>query len=73
MEKVMMMMQGNVWASLSSRTSDRVKHGEWIRCMNTFRSCMKDHGSATIKRYVRKSSSMTLDEALCGSQLGLYI
>jgi hypothetical protein len=33
MEKVMMMMQGNVWASLSSRTSDRVKHGECISCM----------------------------------------
>jgi hypothetical protein len=41
--------------------------------MNTLKSCMKDHGSATIIRYVRKSSSVTLNEALCGSQPGLYI
>jgi hypothetical protein len=34
---------------------------------------MKDHGSATIRRYVRKSSSMTLNEALCGRQLGFYL
>jgi hypothetical protein len=39
-------------------------------CMNTFKSCMKDHGSATIRRYVRKSSSITLNEALCGRQPG---
>jgi hypothetical protein len=33
MEKVMMMMmmQGDDWASLSSSISDRVKHGEWIK------------------------------------------
>jgi hypothetical protein len=42
-------------------------------CMNTFKSCMKDHGPATIRRYVRKSSSMTLNEALCGRQPSLYI
>jgi hypothetical protein len=42
-------------------------------CMNTFKSCMKDHGSATIRRYVRKSSSMTLNEALCGRQPGFYL
>jgi hypothetical protein len=41
-------------------------------CMNTFKSCMKDHGSATIRRYVRKSSSLTLNEALCGRQPGFY-
>jgi hypothetical protein len=29
MEKVMMMMQGDDWASLSSSKSDRVKHEEW--------------------------------------------
>jgi hypothetical protein len=29
MEKVIMMMQGDDWASLSSNISDRVKHGEW--------------------------------------------
>jgi hypothetical protein len=32
--------------------------------MNTFTSCMKDHGFATMRRYVRKSSSITLNEAL---------
>jgi hypothetical protein len=37
-----------------------------------FKSCMKDHGSATIRRYVRKSSSMTLNEVLCGRQPGFY-
>jgi hypothetical protein len=31
MEKVMMTMQGDDWASLSSSISDRVKHGEWIK------------------------------------------
>jgi hypothetical protein len=31
MEKVMMMMQGDDWASLSSSISDRVKHAEWIK------------------------------------------
>jgi hypothetical protein len=29
---------------------------------------MKDHGYATKRRYVRKSSSMTLNEALFGRQ-----
>jgi hypothetical protein len=43
-------------------------------CMNTFKSCIKDHGSTTIRRYVRKSSSMTLNEALCGRKPGfIYI
>jgi hypothetical protein len=42
-------------------------------CMNTFKSCMKDHGSATIRRYVRKSSSMTLNEAQSGRQPGFYL
>ena len=31
-------------------------------------SRMKDHGFASIRRYVRKSSSMTLNEVLCGRQ-----
>jgi hypothetical protein len=32
MEKVMMMMmQGDDWASLSLSITDRVKHGEWIK------------------------------------------
>jgi hypothetical protein len=30
MEKVMMMMQGDDWASLSSSISALVKNGEWI-------------------------------------------
>jgi hypothetical protein len=42
-------------------------------CMNTFKSYMKDHGSATTRRYVRKSSSMTLNEALCGRQPCFYL
>jgi hypothetical protein len=42
-------------------------------CMNTFKSCMKDHGSATTRRYVRKTSSMTLNEALCGRQPSFYL
>jgi len=37
-------------------------------CMDTSDSRMKDHGFASIRRYVRKSSSMTLNEALCGRQ-----
>jgi hypothetical protein len=35
MEKVMMMMQEDDWASLSSGISDRVKHGEWIKATLT--------------------------------------
>jgi hypothetical protein len=31
MEKVVMMMQGDGWASLLSSISDHVKHGEWIK------------------------------------------
>jgi hypothetical protein len=42
-------------------------------CMNTFKSCMKDHGSTTIRRNVRKSRSMTLNEALCGRQPDFYL
>jgi hypothetical protein len=30
-EVMMMMMQEDDWANLSSRISDRVKHGEWIK------------------------------------------
>jgi hypothetical protein len=41
-------------------------------CMNTFKSFMKDHGSATKRMYVRKSSSMTSNEALCERQPGFY-
>jgi uncharacterized membrane protein len=50
---MMMMMQGDDLASLSSSISD--------------------HGSATIRRYVRKSSCMTLNEALCVRQPGFYL
>jgi hypothetical protein len=35
MEKVMMMMQVDDWASLSSSISDRVKNGEWINAAST--------------------------------------
>ena len=43
--------------------------GSGIRASwNTFTSCMKDHGFASMRRYVRKSSSMTLNEALSGRQ-----
>jgi hypothetical protein len=33
---------------------------------------MKDHGFATMRRSVRKSSSMTLNEALCERQPVLF-
>jgi hypothetical protein len=39
-------------------------------CMSTFKSFMKDHGSTTTRNYVRKSNSMTLNEALYGRQPG---
>ena len=37
-------------------------------CMDNSNSRTKDHGFTSIKRYARKSSSMTLNEALCGRQ-----
>ena len=64
------------WASFPLSVIDHVQHGKWNKsCMNTSDSRMKDHGFASIRRYVRKSSSMTLNEALCGRQpdLLLYI
>ena len=57
------------WASFPLSVIDHVQHGSRIRAAwNTFTSCMKDHGFASMRRYVRKSSSMTLNEALCGRQ-----
>ena len=57
------------WASFSLSVIDHVNMGNGIRAAwNTFTSCMKDHGFASMRRYVRKSSSMTLNEALCGRQ-----
>jgi hypothetical protein len=41
--------------------------------MATLDSRTSNHGFTTIKRYVRKSSSMTLNEALCGRQPDLFI
>ena len=37
-------------------------------CMDNSNSRTKDHGFTSMRRYVRKSSSMTLNEALCGRQ-----
>jgi hypothetical protein len=42
-------------------------------CMATLDSHTKNHDFTTIKRYVRKYSSMTLKEALCGRQPDLFI
>ena len=57
------------WARFPLSVIDHVQHGKWNKsCMDTFTSCMKDHGFASMRRYVRKSSSMTLNEALCGRQ-----
>ena len=36
--------------------------------MDNSNSRMKDHGFTSMRRYVRKSSSMTLNEALCERQ-----
>jgi hypothetical protein len=41
--------------------------------MDTLDSHTKNHGFTTIKRYVRKSSSMTLNEALYGRQPNLFL
>ena len=41
---------------------------DWAR----FPLSVIDHGFASMRRYVRKSSSMTLNEALCGRQPDLY-
>jgi hypothetical protein len=43
---------------LSSMENGSKLHGH-------YKSYMKDHGFTTTRRYVRKSSSMTLNEALC--------
>jgi hypothetical protein len=42
-------------------------------CMANLDSRTSNHGFATIKRYVRMSSSVTLNEALCGRKLDLFI
>ena len=57
------------WASFLLSVIDHVHMGSGIKAAwNSFTSCMKDHGFASMRRYVRKSSSMTLNEALCGRQ-----
>ena len=42
-------------------------------CMDTSDSRTKDHGFTSMRRYVRKSSSMTLNEVLCGRQPVYFI
>jgi hypothetical protein len=44
-----------------------------IKLHGYFGSRTSKHGFTTIKRYVRKSSSMTLNEVLCGRQSDLFI
>jgi hypothetical protein len=59
---------GQVFYKLSSIT--------WevnLRCIGTFSSCMKGHGYAMERRYVRKSSSMTLMKRFSGGNPFLYI
>jgi hypothetical protein len=48
-------------------------HKSTSSCMATLDSRTSNHGFTTIKRYVRKSSSTTLNEALCGRQPDLFI
>jgi hypothetical protein len=48
-------------------------HKATSSCMDALDSRTKNHGFMTIKSYVRKSSSMTLNEALCGRQADLFI
>jgi hypothetical protein len=42
-------------------------------CMDALDSCTKNHGFTTIKRFMRKSSSVILNEAICGRQPHLFI
>jgi hypothetical protein len=39
-------------------------HKATSSCMDALDSCTKNHGFTIIKKYVRKSSSMTLNEAI---------
>jgi hypothetical protein len=48
-------------------------HKSTLSCMATLDSHTRNHGFTMIKRYVRKSSSVTLNEALCGRQHDLFI
>jgi hypothetical protein len=48
-------------------------HKSTSSCMDALDSRTKNHGFMTMKRYVRKSSSMTLNEALCGRQLDVFV
>jgi hypothetical protein len=59
----MMMLEENSYKSHKSTSS----------YMATLDSRTSNHGFTTMKRYVRKSSSMTLNEALCGRQPDLFI
>jgi hypothetical protein len=59
----MMMLEANRYRFHKS-TSSR---------MDTLDSNTKNHGFTTIKRYMRKSSSMTLNEVLCGRHPDLFI
>jgi hypothetical protein len=59
----MMMLEANCYQFHKSTSS----------CMATLDSRTSNHSLTTMKRYVRKSSSMTLNEALCGRQPDLFI
>jgi hypothetical protein len=61
--KHMMMLEANHYRFHKATSS----------CMATLDSRTSNHGFTTIKRYMRKSSSMTLNEALCGRQPDLFI
>ena len=57
------------WASFPLSVIDHVQHGKWNKsCMDNSNFRTKDHGFTSMRKYVRKSSSMTLNEALCGRQ-----
>jgi hypothetical protein len=61
----------NTWWCWKRITTDFLKATS--SCMATLDSHTSNHGFTTIKRYVRKSSSMTLNEALCGRKPDLFI
>jgi hypothetical protein len=61
----------NTWWCWKRTTTDFLKATS--SCMATLDSRISNHGFTTIKRYVRNSSSMTLNEALCGRQPDLFI
>jgi hypothetical protein len=61
----------NTWWCWKRATTDFLKATS--SCIATLDYRTSNHGFMTIKRYVRKSSSMTLNEALCGRQPDLFI